>query len=711
MPRPPADAINSPGYPKAVRYRWPVTIPVPIRWRVLPALGAALVLWACGSGGTDEGDAGAETRSCGGDDHPCAFAEVPAELIERTLDLGDDVADVLAEGGTTADAAAMLDAQDGVADVVFDADAVRFRLTGGREHWVFAPSAYATRSGIGGARAQPVPHGAPAPSNVVGAGRDGKRALVLSPSLYEFGEFDEGADVAGILAATRGYEGGVTHLANGSPTDDTISFETYRNLDDYDVVHLSTHGAAVCDDDGCFSGVQAFSFASIEAALPGDTVDEKLGSITEVGVALGQDPKTGALGVLLTADFFTTHYPGGLGDSMVYVSACETMAPAGTDLVTAIRGSEGVYVGWDRTVKSDDAANAAKELHRRLGEYGYTVGDAREEIGDLATGARGATLQVSGRDEGHGLRIREVVRLLDPATGEPLVANTEIDIDGVAGDDIDDAVPWAVRVDGIEPEDAADARLRLTIDGVELSRDVAAGVRDERDGWLLEGLLDLGEDLGDDRLVEVEAVVELPEGGESSDRRSVELVGELSGSLALHVEFTHTSFREGEASEKSSGSADLVLEPDEFQRSDDEVSYHVTGGSASLDLAYESLLCIQTGPVLRWEVTEDDALGSFLTVDSSTDPPTLTASISLDGPEFVGEIACRAGTGPDAPPGYGDPEPTSFGTSPLFLSIAAEHAQPLGEDGASGSGTVVAETTGDFGSLREMSFVLERPDG
>lgn len=679
----------------------------------LVSVGIAFAVASCGAGSADETTgAGSDAIECGSADHPCALSEVPIATIRRTLELGEEAGAIIRDGGTTADAAAMLESENAMADVTHDDDALRFRLDGGRELWIYANDTEGARSGVGGASTAPaaIPH-TPVLGEVVNHDREAKSAIVLSPSLYEFGANDEGSAVAAILGGARGYEGRVTYLANETKTSGVIGISTYKNLDHYDVIHISTHGAVLCADDGsgCEGSLQAFDFAAISNSLPGTTAEEKVKAITEKGVALGFDAKTKALGVILLADFFRTYYPaGGISDAMIVVSACETMAPGGADLVQAMTGPNSVYVGWDADVRSDYAAEASKALHTHLAVGGYTADDAYDEVGALTTPPDGAVMRIFNRATDADVRIREVVRLLDPATTEPLTSGTAVDVDGVAADDIDDAVPWAVTVDGVKAEDAPSTNLRITIDGVEISRAVASGTRNDSDQWLLEGTLDLGYDLKENTAVDIEAVVELAEGGESDDLSSIELITEVEGSWSLQVDYTFTDIHDGESSVKSTGSAYLVLEPAETQLFDDRTEYVVVGGSATVDHNYATTLCIQTGPVLSWEVTPELAAGSTVTVDMSQSPPVMWAFVQIEGPEFSGEIRCRAGTGADADPDYKDPEPTSFDTNPLFLAILKDNAIAMNAEGTSASGTAVDEATGDFGWISESTFVFQR---
>lgn len=667
-------------------------------------VGVVMFAAACSSASPDSSEA-----ECGGDDYPCSFADASVDVISRTLDLGRAAAAVTAAGGTMADVAESLEAEGDMAELVHDENALRFRLEGGVEHWIFDKSSDGTRSGVGGGPAPMAAMGHfPMRGNVVAENTDAKSAVVLSPSLWAFGKSDEGSSVAKTLAGTPGYEGSVTYLFNETRTATTIGFAQYENLNDFDVIHIATHGATVCEDGKCWGSLEAFSLDSILPSLEGDTLAEKLHTISGQGLALGHDKDGEPDSILLRAKYFEDHYPDGITDAVIFLSACETLSPAASDLVKAIQGAGSVVVGWDKPVNIGAAGTAARDVHKYLAERGYVVEDAIDEIGVLATPPDGSTLSSTPRGGGFDLRIREVVDLLDPESLELLTAGADVEIDGVAGDGVADSVPYAVRIDGIKVDDMSNTRVKITIDGSEFTTTVSSGERNEIDQWLLTGQIDLGYDVTEDKVVDIGVVVELPEGGESDEKSTIRIRGDAGGSWNLQVSYTVTSFHEGEASHKESGSANLALEEDEFQPTDDKTRLRVVGGTATADYNYETPLCIQTGPAVTWDVTEDQAAGAGITIDHTTDPPTLAASISIQGPLFEGTIACRAGTGSDAPPGYGEPEPTSFTTNPLFLTILREDAQTFDPDGTRASGTVISGSGGEFGSITEMTYVLTR---
>ena len=111
----------------------------------------------------------------------------------------------------------------------------------------FAPEVLAEGPGGPAARRQgPLPE-----LGIVGPESQEKRALVLSPFHWHVPDIEHTPAVAGILSPTRGYEGRVTHLSNEEEILTTVGLGSFMQWDEYDVVHVSTHGSRVCSDGGC----------------------------------------------------------------------------------------------------------------------------------------------------------------------------------------------------------------------------------------------------------------------------------------------------------------------------------------------------------------------------------------------------------------------------------------------------------------------------
>lgn len=660
------------------------------------------VLWLAGAC-ADVGGAGGGL-ACEQDGYPCEYSAVEPDVVARTVSLAGQAGDVLANGGTPAEAAALLEAEDDVAELAFDDNAVRFRLDGGRGHWILDDSAYGTRSTPGTGSGAPAARSRGFFPHVVNDESDAKSAIVLSPVKWDFGTDDEGAEVAGILTATRGYEGRVDYYENDAPDSTDVGFGTYKGFAAYDVVHVSSHGATVCESGECTGVVMGFDID----AIPGADLDAKIDAIDEPGIELIQDSVGENIGVGLSADFFRTYYPGGLRDTVIYFSACESLAQTSVDLAGALRGADSVFIGWDRSVRSDFARLASLAMYERLSAGGHTTQVALTQIEGLAE-AEGARLRVAGPGATEDLRIRDVIELLNPDTGTALVDAQELGIVGEPGDGEPDSARWSVRVDGITAEQASDSTVRVVIDGTESEpTPVSAGTEDDQERWTLSGEIELPYDVSEDTPVDVRAWVDLADGGVSDAEAEMTLITAPAGEWVLEIDYSRTPVNEPDGPGKpDTATATLILAEADLQIPDSgEVTYEVVGGTVTYDPSFTDRFCQVIGDPITFEVTPEMVGISRVSVDTTTSPSSYTAYVSISGPEYEAEWSCRAGTGDDAPEGYQDPEIRTRSVDLIMLDIEEEDRATLSADGASASGTWVWENTSNPGAIRESAYTL-----
>ena len=151
-------------------------------------------------------------------------------------------------------------------------------------------------------------------------------------------------------------------------------------------------------------------------------------------------------------------------------------------------------------------------------------------LGDLATTIRtcskarqiDAALRLDSNTSSE-LRIREVVKLERIVGGGELLDNATVEVVGTANDGVVDLVPYQVLVEGI-PESQQDAAIiQFTVDGHSSTpQAVSIGERVGDTGWRLSGQIPYI-DVAPEQRVEMLATVQLPEGGTSSHRVSVNL--------------------------------------------------------------------------------------------------------------------------------------------------------------------------------------------
>ena len=279
------------------------------------------------------------------------------------------------------------------------------------------------------------------------------------------------------------------------------------------------------------------------------------------------------------------------------------------------------------------------------------------------------------RRDGDGLRIRDVVELLDPdsAPGEFLTASSEVAIVGTQGDDEPDFVPYAVQVDGMTNEFASQVTLHVSVDGEEIEpRPVSDGQVNDQDQWRLTGMAPLGFDLEESTTVDFRAWVELHSGGESDDETSATVIGKapIMG-LVWAMEATSVVGLVGRALEST---AVLTLE---FEKGQDvnepHPRYVVTGGTVTYgDRGGSALGCDYSGSGLTFEVNassspptrSDGFASSILTFDTTLTPVEYHGVIYTEGPEDTVTQTCD-----DNDPDTGDTNVVSYGGSTTWMIV------------------------------------------
>lgn len=627
------------------------------------ALVVAMVLAAgCGGASTDAAsgpEAGSTQLECEIEGYPCSLAEVPVEVLDRMDTLSDEVVARFAAGATRSDVDSWLGGLDDMAEVESDEDAVWFRLEGGRGTWVLRASALGTRGAP--SRSTPIASSPPRQQphfRVVGEPIEKKQALVLSPMLWDFGPTDEGPEVTAILAATRGYETGVTFAANETANSSKVSIGSFEGWDKkgFDVVHVVSHGTRICKKSPCRAAIAASTLIGAVPDAPGVEVRSLLRRLRQRGVDLakaeGQNRGFDLLVplVFLTADFFRDQYPHGLQEAVVFFNACETFGNQATDLGDVIRGDKSVFFGWSEKVDSDSARDAALLLYEQLAEGGYPAHQAWERVGVLRIDpVVGGQLMIGERTDGDDLRIRDVVELLDPGSGELLSRASSVPIIGSRGDGEPDSVPYAVRVDGMLPEFAADVILHVSVDGEEIApQPITNGQVNEKDQWTVTGTAPLGFDLEEDTTMNFRAWVELYSGGESDDETPAAVVG--GPIMGLEWVMEARSIINLTGGPRLEGRAELILEFEQGQAFDEpHPRYVVTGGTVTYDARNAEMLgCTYSANARTFNVTAgmsppartDGFASSVLVFDTTVDPIEYHGVIYTQGAEDVVVQSC-----------------------------------------------------------------------
>lgn len=479
--------------------------------------------------------------------YPCSLGEVPEAVMTASLEALEDGYEAL-ESGDLADARTVLEERADLEEIHSDGHAIRFRLEGGVPVWLLDVRGLTPDDAAGATEGQEFSEWTTAKS-VVGEdtngdgkvdNRDVKRALVMAPYLWEFQPWDESPLLAELLGEVPAYEGNVRYVGNETEDAQNVTLDDWMSWGDYDAVFVSTHGMRIPRGDGyavvISSGVK-FDVSEYDRTLGGVAV---LGSVNE-----SQGTSNLIVEYGFMTDFFRVAYPDGLDDAFVSFSACETGGAGASELADALAGEDFVMMGWTEAVPVDVALIAmggfvgslrlgirAEEALDRIREQGLDRGVNSD--GDLAVFTRFAP---NGGDQ----RLIEVPSILDRTglsmtDGENLTAS----LDGMPDDGESDRLVLEVRLDGVEEgtEDDYSVRYRLDDQDAQGSYPLADVTRLDGSAVTVKHDVDLGQDVPTE-LVELEAIVDLPEGGESRFAAGVQFAG-CSFDVNVSGDFTGT---------------------------------------------------------------------------------------------------------------------------------------------------------------------------
>jgi hypothetical protein len=569
--------------------------------------------------------------------YSCSLADVPLEILERSNALGDEAVAMLE---------AWLGEQSEMAEVGANDLFVRFRLDGARDHWIFTRDALATRSRRVVAAASDTDSTRQRRlAFVVGDDREEKRGLVLEPFLLHLYPGDR---VVEILSRTKRYGEQRSRIDERARRPTGSRRRNFGGWEKYDVIHVESHGGVLCDPSPCHAaiGVRSLSEAESEAAKLGEL------PVQGVGVAVSASGKF----LILTADFFRYHYRGGLDDTVVFFNSCNNYSAEATDLADAIRGGTSVFLGWDGAVTGTGTDTVVTALYQELSD-GHTVERAYSKSGG-SSGSDGSRLILGKRPAGGDLRIREIVELLDPDSGQVLSPGDTVTIEGEPRDGEPDSAPFLVQVDGMPEDSASDALVHVSVDGVEIEpRPVSSGQSKDKDKgqWLLRGVIPVPYDLEEDRRASFWAWVELPSGGESDHQVEATLTGAEGLGLVWQGEATHV--RETVyGTETTVATLTFERKPDQDPKPT-QAAYVLTEATITWSLGGRHYLCDSMKASPRtWRVPPeqlDSTIGlpvngssvrnGHLVFDLTKNPVQYTGYVRFDAPGSIGVAVTGCG--------------------------------------------------------------------
>lgn len=493
---------------------------------------------------------------------PCTPAEADPEVLERGVEIYQELKTRLVSGESIESLREWLENMDEVRLVLSNNVSVMFILEGGLPLGVYDAV-------IAGGRGDPdtsdrsddkllASYRPPftTAGDVVGqdTSRENdmryKRALILSPFEFEFNIPDVGADAAQILEKIPDYRGRVTYLENGE-----VDLDAFRGWDKYDLILYNGHGGVLTGIDGK-TGLQINStfITTGDEQVSCDFQKELQG----IGVMDAYPPGVGCVGVkvrmnILGAEdifrsfltinpiFFRSAYPAGLEKAMIIFNGCVTFV---TDLLPAyMAGKDSVYFGWDENVLSNFnpgvISNLLSEMaagHPSLKAYDEVCGDG----GCVDTAGINAKLRRHAA--GDDLRIREIAVSLHPLTGDPLTDGDKVPVYGFPGDGQVDELPFYIEVIGVEFEEIGEYTIQFEVNGQQVSGSWKLDDPESVEKWespeantyrILDRMV-LPFDFKQDQEISVVIVIDLPEGGKSKSVKVMQLTRNPEFGLESH---------------------------------------------------------------------------------------------------------------------------------------------------------------------------------
>jgi hypothetical protein len=513
---------------------------------VLAALTAATVLAmfglaACSNDTTAPADPQppALVLECHELGYPCSLADTPDELLEAAVALLDAALEQR-EQGSMDDVRAWLEAQPDVIEVIGDQHALRFRIEGCPPVWLLDVSESAKAAAM---TDRPAPAPAPAvrtfkflgDKSVIGEdtnsdglvdNHDQKRALVLAPYFWQFQPHDESDLLQGQLQSLRGYAGNVVFKRNPTADAQNLTLADYLYWNEFDLIHLSTHGQRIVHGNPPQTEIVIATGVHWDFS---NRRDVAYGGVLLLGAYDFDDQQSNrVIELCLTHEFFLANYHGGLSDAMVVLSACETGDAGANLLAESMAGDRFVMFGWTESVFSSSGFAASSLLMEQLGE-GLTTSAALQAVD--AAGLRtvmnpdGILTSFTRFAPGGGdLRLYELPQLLD-LDGQVLQDGADLShlVIGAVADGASDRLLLISEVDGVREADRDQFTIRYRLAGNDLpgTYDLATATQTGSFRYRVGHEVDLGFDLPAAATVPLEAVVDLPEGGQSRFRVDV----------------------------------------------------------------------------------------------------------------------------------------------------------------------------------------------
>lgn len=325
-------------------------------------------------------------------------------------------------------------------------------------------------------------------SNVAGAqrgdeGREQKKALILSPYKWDFGENDDSKVPVEMLKKHRNYQGRITYKENATKTSGNITIDDYLSLDQYDFIFIGSHGSRECQiRDGEVEIVtEGNSNMCLTVINTGIHFKEK----DKAKVRKAMDAR-GIEGlayskteIYLKPEFFSANFKD-LSFKIIVFSACETDQHNSLRLAMQGAMNNGQAFLWSNVVYTDDAGNAYRYLLKRMIEYGETATLAYQQMpGNLKDHLKSffqmmdennqsfeveTTTSLEMVEKGDAMHLIEPVTFLNEKSHEPISNGDIYAFEGIFDDDKNEKASFILELLGYTVDELKEMSVSIKVD-------------------------------------------------------------------------------------------------------------------------------------------------------------------------------------------------------------------------------------------------------
>jgi hypothetical protein len=318
--------------------------------------------------------------------------------------------------------------------------------------------------------------------------REHKKALILAPYLWDFGQNEDALVPLKKLENQRNYRGGITYKANATKNAQNISLDDYASFDAYDVVYLSSHGSKTCiikkdeieiisggDSNMCYTFISTGIQLKMTEAIK---LKQQLADKGYKGIYFSKTKDPSMASIYLGAQFFKDRYKN-LEDKLIIFSACQLGQR--NDLLQTFESlmQNGQFFFWQNTVNADDASKAFNSLFERMLEYGETAPKAFKNIPDELKDNLPSSfvlLDENGKkdtvdtytylrmaSQGNAMHLIEPVTFIDEKTHQPLDEGQVFPFEGIFEDGLPESADFTLELLGYNQNEMQQGNMAVTL--------------------------------------------------------------------------------------------------------------------------------------------------------------------------------------------------------------------------------------------------------